>query len=1013
MYSKTINSEVDSYDVDTSEYSIGVVRWYNEDKGYGIISTCNKNEEIFFHHENWEDKKPIQFIKETTLLVFQIASDRNKIVAKNCKYFKFTVEFSNIFYSLTYKYNNSLYIMTQLNKKIKIINLLHKDVLNQNNFNLIIEEKIKIVNDSNFINKISEYINFFGDILISKDLIEQESLKRFHISNDEELKRRLLSDEYISFDLLDIKEILEIVSINQENFYKLKKHKDFNNNILQILEKTTSNTLMLKLIKLALSNDIEEVYPYINNFINKLSIEKFNSECKKILKNAKSNNAKLIIYKYIHNFLQKNILNSLLIESYENDFISYQFLLKHSILEDVKSIVKLIMIGITSNRYIDINNTLLPMLIVQSTPLQLLKESKKLLNISQDNKFNEKLLNEINTNINNDYNLAIKAFNANLINLSRYDIFQNYIEDIDMDFFQESIQELEIEDFIIQLLNNNINQDILKYIIMNFETFNLQESDYRKYFDFGKKRLIYLSEENQVIYLKKLFYLKSIEKFNFSAMELNDFITSEIIELASIKNKSIDFSTFLIIDLIVNFDRTGNFLGTHELIKNVLNITAYNKTKKLTIANYYFDECDGQGVMTIPRNNENIITQEPFTNSQGHRSSYFKVEFPYDANIVEDIKSIRKRRYNNEKRFWGIALSERDAVFRLAKKHNFILNLNNERSYVENNNHIAFMQKKEKPIGIKYCCGQEAQTTYQQTGREFWWCNQVACLQNNIKTHSTDDWQKYTLFDFMNILDLSLVEHKGRFTYSIGLYSKFIAFINRFDRLLERLYCKECEHILYPEETSYFHKFSVTSFSCKNDDCMQKDEIVYLNNCLNGQCNEVIDSRESEQCPNGWRICNKCGSCCSHVAFERRLKNLEIIVDYIPPKLVEAIENKIGHLEKAEYFCYKCGQLMIEYSPTLYKCSDCDIEYDLSKYSQILNKQIHLDLRMPNYPNRQQEVINRLRVVLLEEKKELIRVGRNSREIFGILFNKEIEIDGTNVSLANLNNRTLTNEIFD
>ena len=109
-----------------------------------------------------------------------------------------------------------------------------------------------------------------------------------------------------------------------------------------------------------------------------------------------------------------------------------------------------------------------------------------------------------------------------------------------------------------------------------------------------------------------------------------------------------------------------------------------------------------------------------------------------------------------------------------------------------------------------------------------------------------------------------------------GKYYQFISTINQFNRLLERMYCDSCNHILYPIEDSHFAYHRVVRFHCANQDCSEYHNEIYLHHCLNGRCNGIIDSRWSKKCPNGLYICSNetCGCCCSHDMLSRRLQNL-------------------------------------------------------------------------------------------------------------------------------------------
>ena len=164
-----------------------------------------------------------------------------------------------------------------------------------------------------------------------------------------------------------------------------------------------------------------------------------------------------------------------------------------------------------------------------------------------------------------------------------------------------------------------------------------------------------------------------------------------------------------------------------------------------------------------------------------------------------------------------------------------------------------------------------------------------------------------------------------------GHYYKFIGLINRFNRLLNKIYCSDCNEILYPVEIANFAAHAVVRFHCINSNCSNSDEI-YLNHCLNGKCKNIIDSRVSKKCSNGLVICDNCGSCCSHDMLNRRLSNLKTTGGYIHENLIERVEGKLGHLERAQYFCYKCASNMEETAIDIFHCNQCHVTYDTTKF---------------------------------------------------------------------------------
>ena len=166
-----------------------------------------------------------------------------------------------------------------------------------------------------------------------------------------------------------------------------------------------------------------------------------------------------------------------------------------------------------------------------------------------------------------------------------------------------------------------------------------------------------------------------------------------------------------------------------------------------------------------------------------------------------------------------------------------------------------------------------------------------------------------------------------------GKYYQLISAINRYNRMLEHMYCDACDQLLFPVEDSHFAFHRVTRFHCENSKCESYHSEVYLHHCMNGKCNSVIDSRRSKKCPNGLYICTdtECGCCCSHEMLSRRLDNLRQTGAAIHHDLVNAVNNKLGHLERSMHFCYKCRNQMIDEGDEKYSCVNCSIEYDLSK----------------------------------------------------------------------------------
>lgn len=228
---------------------------------------------------------------------------------------------------------------------------------------------------------------------------------------------------------------------------------------------------------------------------------------------------------------------------------------------------------------------------------------------------------------------------------------------------------------------------------------------------------------------------------------------------------------------------------------------------------------------------------------------------------------------------------------------------------------------------VDSCEGRKSPIPCNLSRKEFWWCYGRKCFKANQIDHALTEWEKYSLRDFIKILKLPFDE--------VGYYI-FVSEINRLNRLLNRIRCTDCQHILKPSKQTYFGFYRVAHFYCNNDDhygtkCPSFHEEIYLTHCLNSKCINVIDSRVAKRCPNGFIICDICGSCCSNEQFVRRKQTLEINGQSVKQKLLDLINNKAGHWEKAECYCYKCGKEMIEDKGGDFTCKECNIHY--SRYN--------------------------------------------------------------------------------
>lgn len=959
--------------------TIGIIKWISSSGDFGVINAIDPKIEVFLHISNWLDLIDLNEINEKDILVFETKTEKGKLSAINCRQFNYTIEDFNIIYKILIKKENTQ-IESSQNNTYNVVELLDTHNENIKNLYSYIASDINKVIENEYIVMLEKYIDRFGNKIMNRDFIYRHTIERFNISNNDNFRIKLIEKDFMDISKVDF----EFLELNFDKYIfltdKIRKHPEFLNNILYILKIfQNEKENFIDIFKYAINHNCDFLIKDIYSYTEYIDKEIFTTIIGKL------DNIDLFI-EYVFNNSNNQILFKSIINEFEKLSIKKQDILIEFCISGIEKL--------NSKNQILYIEKLLDM------------KLSKMINFT-----NEKMEIIFNKIIHNEeFSHILKyALETNYTFVSN--IILKYVRYFDKNIFIILINKMiNLKDIIFLILKENNNQELLKYIIAEFDNFSLD--DYSIFLNFGKNNLLKLNENNQVLYLKKVFHLRVLKKIVLTMIDLKELRNTLETTSSSIYEYDVDYSTFLILDLIIHFDEKNEFYVASELLNNVLKYWKLNNTKVTSIENY-FDKCNGYGRELVLPNNGKKIIKSFFVGKNGMKKYYYKIYFDYDAKLVQLIKQFYGRKYNEEGKFWGVPARCEQEVIKFGKQNNFYINIDTNEC-AEHNKQFLYVEKREreKPAGYIFCCGHESQKC-SNSGNKFWWCNGGACYDNNITIH--ENWEEYTLFDLVNIMGFNLAEHSkdGNFIYKIGLYTRFVEILNKFDIFLKHIYCHDCGNILYPSETSNYHGSLATTYVCKNEDCPSNEKEIYLNNCLNGQCNNIIDSRESKKCPNGWYICKECGSCCSTIAMDNRIKKLNKVGGKISDHLRKFIFEKKGHLEKAEYCCYNCGQFMIEVSNNLYKCNDCGIEYDLSKYSKIHNKHIYVNLRNKNYPSLEQYVKKELKQILLKEKKELIQANRTRGEIFGILFNKEVNINNNLVTLKQINDKNLTNEIFD
>ncbi len=210
---------------------------------------------------------------------------------------------------------------------------------------------------------------------------------------------------------------------------------------------------------------------------------------------------------------------------------------------------------------------------------------------------------------------------------------------------------------------------------------------------------------------------------------------------------------------------------------------------------------------------------------------------------------------------------------------------------------VKLRRSHDQPQGVNFCEGRLAPQLDHTHGLKFWWCRNAPCFTPSHMNHGTEEWEKYTVRDMLRILQVP---------YDSEEIQVFQGMVNRVNVLLLHLNCRSCDRIMTPKGQSNFGFYRASRFVCANDDCANKEE-VYLNHCLNGKCQTIVDSRDSAKCPNGLYICTNCCSCCSTKSFARRIENLKQVGQNVPESLQILVEQNLGHAEQGRKFCYCCG----------------------------------------------------------------------------------------------------------
>lgn len=383
------------------------------------------------------------------------------------------------------------------------------------------------------------------------------------------------------------------------------------------------------------------------------------------------------------------------------------------------------------------------------------------------------------------------------------------------------------------------------------------------------------------------------------------------------KDQSKTLDNNIMLQLLEGREDTDEWIGIRNIVTQCSGRWIANELRNQKSNSYY------NGIISKVQDGRlRVFIPKKMVDEYGETKDYNNKHY---SRVIQQIQiTYNKDEYQVEKESNGISFYFDKAyeveLFAIARSFNF--------KYKGLNNFLGFQIQEEDQEDFCECRLSYKMDNYH--GISFYWCGNKPCFRPPVRYHTDDEWEYYTILDFMRILGISpdYINKIGERT-KFGHYIILSSYLKSFAKFYEHLKCRECGKLMKPSDISNFTTRAVTEFSCSNDSCINKGFIVYLNHCFNKQkCNSTIDSRDSRQCPNGQYICPECGACCSTENFRLRINHLHMTGGYISDRLRLFVKNNLGHWEKKEYFCHKCGNPMQLRSDGRHVCLNCGVEYD-------------------------------------------------------------------------------------
>lgn len=286
---------------------------------------------------------------------------------------------------------------------------------------------------------------------------------------------------------------------------------------------------------------------------------------------------------------------------------------------------------------------------------------------------------------------------------------------------------------------------------------------------------------------------------------------------------------------------------------------------------------------------KNFLNQNPDNNG--------RYIIPYDKKMLNDLRA----KYYTDKSFPnGTSFDDRNLNF-LQRLHN---------------------------VYAKYCAPEYDNDKNNAIDIPYYWCHGNECYKNALGEQTLEtckSWREYNIFHFLEILGYSQIRKTDAGFEPTKIIKDFIGMVNKAAKKFRRIFCRDCGHILFPTYRNTFNQYN--NFECRNPLCVKRNEKVYLSQCHHCKTG-LIDSRDSNPCPNGWTICPVCLSCCTDNLLENRAQKYIRKGQSVPHKL----QLSRGHNNNNLYFCPNCGGEIRRHVDTIkeevhFVCEVCQTDF--------------------------------------------------------------------------------------